>query len=218
LQTNKKEGKVIDIHTHLLPGIDDGVQGREEAESLLADYQAAGFRYIVCTPHIANPFVKTNILGIRDAFVWFSQRAADFGITAIPGSELYIGAAKSKFIPFLDRFMLVETSTVEAPLFLLDRIFDFQLQGFTVIFAHIERFSWFSLDNPTAVRMQEMGVLFQVNVEGIQNGDAKPYIDADWVDFIASDNHGSGKRNPVNLQIFKQYPEIMKRSLRILDL
>jgi protein-tyrosine phosphatase len=209
---------MIDIHTHLLPGIDDGVRTRDESSALLVDYQAAGFRHIVCTPHIANPFVKTAVLEIRAAFEWFRAETARFGIEAHLGSELFIGPAKSKYIPFLERFILVETYSESPPLFLLDRVFELQLKGFTVILAHIERYEWFSLDHSIAVRLREMGVLFQVNCEGLENGSAKPYLNAGWVDIIASDNHGPGKRKPVNLAVFSHYSEIMEHTLEILGL
>lgn len=209
---------MIDIHTHLLPGVDDGVTSKEEALTLLEGYRSAGFTHIVCTPHIANPFVRTDVHAIRESYIWFEQQARDFGIEAILGSELYIGSRESRYIPFLDHFLLVETSTQVEPLFLLDRIFGFQLEGFTVILAHVERYSWFSLESKTAKRLREMGVLFQVNVQGVSNHTALPYIEKDWVDFIATDNHGPSKRAPIDPGLCNLYPEIMERSMRILEL
>ncbi len=209
---------MIDIHSHLLPGIDDGVKTEEEAEKLLLLYKNAGISRIVCTPHLANPYVKTHVLGIRDAYTWFKEAAVNYGIEAILGSELYIGLDESKFIPFLDKFLLVETSMLVEPLYLLDKIFALQLKGFSIIIAHIERFSWISVTSPTAKRMREMGVYFQVNIQGIEDGSAEPYIKKNWVDFIATDNHGISRRAPVNLDIFHKYPEIMVRSMKILNL
>lgn len=209
---------LIDIHTHLLPGVDDGVKTEEEAKEILSLYQENGITHVVCTPHLANPFVKTHILRIRDAYTWFKTAAGSYGIEAILGSELYIGSDKAKFIPFFNKFLLVETSQQVEPLFLLDRIFELQLKGFIIILAHVERFSWLTVTSPTALRLREMGVYFQVNIQGIENGGAEPYMKEDWVDFIATDNHGISKRDPVNLNIFHEYPDIMTRSMKILNL
>ncbi len=209
---------ITDIHSHLLPGVDDGVSSRDESEALLVQYHAAGITRIICTPHLNNPYVRTRILAIRDAYLWFSETALKYGIQAELGSELYITPQKYKFIPFLDRFLLVETPLRVEPLFLLDRIFEFQLQGFTVIMAHVERFSWMTPESPAAVRMREMGVLFQVNIQGVEDGSALPYMDADMVDFIASDNHGAARRNPVHLGIFARFPDIVARSEELLEL
>ena len=209
---------MIDIHSHLLPGIDDGVQTEEAAKKILSLYESTGITRIVCTPHLGHPFVKTNILKIRDSFTWFKTVAESYGIEVILGSELYIGPDKTKFIPFLNKFLLVETSMRVEPLFLLDRIFELQLKGFDIIFAHVERFSWLSVSSPTALRLREMGVYFQVNIQGVENGGADQYFKEKWVDFIATDNHGTSRRAPVNLEIFHEYPEIMARSKRILNL
>ena len=209
---------MIDIHSHLLPGIDDGVQTEEEAREIVSLYKSAGITHIVCTPHLANPFVRTHILKIRDSYTWFKTVAESYGIKAILGSELYIGPDKAKFIPFLNKFLLVETSMQVEPLFLLDRIFELQLKGFEIILAHVERFSWLSVTSPTALRLREMGVYFQVNIQGIENGGAEPYMKEGWVDFIATDNHGTSRRSPVNLEVFHEYPELMARSRRILNL
>ncbi|NQT59902.1 MAG: capsule biosynthesis protein CapC [Bacteroidetes bacterium] len=209
---------MIDIHSHLLPGIDDGVQTEEEAKKILSLYKSTGITHIVCTPHLANPFVKTRILKIRDSYTWFRTVAESCGIEVILGSELYIGPDKAKFIPFLNKYLLVETSMRVEPLFLLDRIFELQLKGLTIILAHVERFSWLSVTSPTALRLREMGVYFQVNIQGIENGGAEQYMKENWVDFIATDNHGTSRRAPVNLEVFHEYPEIMARSKRILNL
>lgn len=209
---------MIDIHSHLLPGVDDGVQTEEESKKILSLYKSAGITHIVCTPHLGNPFVKTHILKIRDSYTWFKTVAESYGIRVILGSELYIGPDKAKFIPFLNKFLLVESSMHVEPLFLLDRIFELQLKGFVIIFAHVERFSWLSVSSPIALRLREMGVYFQVNIQGVENGGAAQYLKEDWVDFIATDNHGTSRRAPVNLEVFHEYPEIMTRSKRILDL
>ncbi len=208
---------MIDIHTHLLPDVDDGVKTKEESIALLKEYKKAGFTAIVCTPHLHDPFVETKIFNIRDAFAWFEQEAASFGITAYLGSELYIRTIPGKYIPFLGRFQLIETNVDVEPLFLLDRIFDLQMDGLTVILAHIERYSWFSPDSNIANRMREMGVLFQVNVEMLNDRSVQSYLDKDWVDFIASDHHGS-RRGAVDFKLWKKYGHIMERSREILGL
>ena len=70
---------MIDIHTHLLPGVDDGVQSREEAEEMLAAYHRAGISAVVCTPHLSNPYVRTRIMEIRESYVWFCKTASQYG-------------------------------------------------------------------------------------------------------------------------------------------
>jgi protein-tyrosine phosphatase len=161
--------------------------------------------------------VNTDILRIRGEFEWLSFAGKELGITILLGSENYIGSDEGKFIPFLSKFMLVETDPDFEPLFLLDRIFAYQLRGFTIILAHVERFAWFSIESKSAVRMREMGVLFQVNANNLKSRKVQQYVEADWVDFIASDNHGTS-RTDIDFQRWLQYDSINTRSMRILGL
>ncbi len=208
---------MIDIHTHLLPHVDDGVQSREEVVLLLKEYKEAGFSHIVCTPHLNDPFVKTQIENIRGSFSWFKQEAGSYGIRAHLGSELYLQTTAGKYIPFLDKFQLIETDTMVEPMYLLDKIFKLQMEGMTVILAHIERYSWFSLESSVAKRMREMGVLFQVNVRMLKEKRVQRYISNSWVDFIASDSHGN-RRGTTDFTLWNTYHDIQERSMTLLGL
>jgi protein-tyrosine phosphatase len=75
---------LIDIHSHLLAGVDDGVKTREEASALLDQYHKHGFTHIVCTPHFNDPHVNTDILRIRGEFEWLSFAGKELGITIEP--------------------------------------------------------------------------------------------------------------------------------------
>ncbi len=208
---------MIDIHSHLLPGVDDGVQTEDESRELLQEYADAGFSHIVCTPHLHDPYVETKIPKIRGAYQWFSAEAEKFGITTFLGSELYMSPDPGKSIPFLGRFQLIETNTKTEPMYLLDEVFKLQMQGLTIIMAHIERFEWFSLDSQISNRLKEMGVLFQVNIGMVSSGKVQKYMEKDWVDFISSDNHGK-RRSSIDFALWKQYEAINKRSMSLLGL
>ena len=208
---------MIDIHSHLLPGVDDGVATREESLALIEEYRQAGFSHIVCTPHLHDPYVTTKIHLIREAFAWFRDSAREAGITALLGSELYMSPNPGKFIPFLDRFLLIETNTEVEPLYLLDEVFKLQMQGLTIILAHIERYAWFSAENYIAQRLREMGVLFQVNAQMLTNPEVVKYLDMGWVDFIASDNHGK-RRGNIDYSRWARFKEENDRSKLLLGL
>lgn len=207
--------RLVDIHSHLLPGIDDGVQSQEEALEILQQYSQNEFDTIIATPHLHDPYVTTNIGSIRGAYKWLQERGKELGIDIYLGSELYMGAAGGKYIPFFDSFQLIETDTSVEPLFLLDRVFELQMNGLSIILAHIERYQWFSLESVIAKRLREMGVYFQVNVSSLGTKGVQQYIDADWVDFIASDNHGK-RRGTVDFKTWKSHEMILQRSVEIL--
>ncbi len=208
---------MVDIHSHLLPGVDDGVQTEEESLLLLQEYADAGFSHIICTPHLHDPYVETKIHKIRSSFDWFKAEAGKFGIKTFLGSELYMSASPGKYIPFLDHFQLIETNPQTEPLYLLDEVFKLQMSGLTIILAHVERYDWFTPDAYISNRLREMGVLFQVNVQMIKSPKVKKYLEKDWVDFIASDNHGK-RRGAVDFALWNRYGDIQRRSMKLLGL
>lgn len=207
--------RLVDIHSHLLPGVDDGVQSQEEALEILQQYSENGVDTIIVTPHLHDPYVTTNVSAIRGSYQWLKERGRELGIDIYLGSELYMGASGGKYIPFFDSFQLIETDTSVEPLFLLDRVFELQMSGLSIILAHIERYQWFSLESVIAKRLREMGVYFQVNVSSLDSKQAQQYIEAGWVDFIASDNHGK-RRGAVDFEAWKSHETILQRSVEIL--
>ncbi len=209
---------MIDIHTHLLPGIDDGVGSIVETRAILDAYRDHGFTHLVCTPHVDHPTVQTRIDLIRERYGEVKREAAKRGITLLLGSEVYVTSSRPKpAIPIAKRFQLIEFNTQTKPLFLTEVIFHFSLLGLEVIIAHIDRYSWFNLDDPLIKRVREMGVYFQVNTDALHTAVGKRFLEAGIVDFIATDHHG-GRRGDVPLGIFRDYGKINARSMNILGL
>lgn len=207
---------MIDIHTHLLAGVDDGTASRTESLQLLDAYADAGFTHIASTPHLFHPTVKTRVDLIREEFLFLRGEAKSRGIELVLGSEIYVSDPRPKpGIPMFKTFQLVEFNTDIRPMYLSDMVFHLNLLGIDVIIAHIDRYSWFSVKDPMIQRVREMGVYFQVNIESLESQKGKTFLENGFADFIASDNHGS-QRKSVDLRTFSKYPDIMKRSMSIL--
>ena len=209
---------MIDMHTHLLPGIDDGVSEIDETRKLLDAYAEAGFRWLAATPHVDHPTVHTRVDQIREAYRQVKEEARQRGITLLLGSELYVtGARPQPGIPLCGRFQMVEFHTAIKPLFANDMVFHFGMLGLTVILAHVDRYRWFTLNDPSIQRMREMGVLFQMNIDAVQTQRGQTLLESGMIDFLASDNHG-GERTSVSLKTFSSYPAMMEKGLRLLSL
>ena len=102
----------IDFHTHLLPNIDDGVLKFDQIEEMLDVYSKAGFSKIVCTPHLYNPYVKTDIANIKDTYLKVKDIALNFGIDLLLGSEYYyLNQSRIVGIPISSKYQLVELPT-----------------------------------------------------------------------------------------------------------
>lgn len=209
----------IDIHNHLLPGVDDGVKKVEDTIKELKRYKEYGISHVIFTPHINNPSVSNNIKEIKNTYIKLKKHIEnETGIVTYLASELYLVPEYKEFIPFNDSFVLIEFPTLVFPVYALDAIFNLQLEGYEVILVHVERYRWLFENKKLIQRMKEMNVYFQVNFEGINTEEGKFYLEKNLVDFLATDNHGTDNRKEVDLSLFSKYSNITKKAIEILEI
>ena len=202
----------LDLHCHLLFGVDHGVQTRDDYRKLLREYSDCGFDTIALTPHLFHPTVKTNVGNIRENFRLASEDAKELGIRIVLGSELYLGSQNEvKTVPIAGRYALVEFPVSGRPLGLNRKLQQLVDQGLEPVIAHVERYPWLSPKDKTFEMFREKGAWIQVNVSGIENKKALPYIDADLVDIIADDNHGDISLPKRLRDCLDRYPQILER-------
>ncbi|MCR4675812.1 MAG: capsule biosynthesis protein CapC [Sphaerochaetaceae bacterium] len=202
----------IDIHSHLLFGVDHGVQTRQEYLELLDKYAECGFECLVLTPHLFHPTVHTRVENIRKNFLQASEDASRVGIRVLLGSELYLDSQiEVKTIPFNGRFALVEFPVDRRPFGLGRKLSQITEQNLEPVIAHIERYRWLTPDSKDIDMFKENGAWIQVNVSGIENRSALKYIDRDLVDIIADDNHGNPTLPGRLKKALDAYPEIRYR-------
>lgn len=208
---------LFDLHCHLLPAIDDGYVTTEKFEKMMRIYSECGFTAVAFTPHIYNPYVTTKVEALRSTYEWAKGIAATMGITTYLGSELYVGEQESlKTLSIADRYALVEFGLSLPPAGLIARLEELRQMGLVPIIAHVERYRWLGVQAPLLKEMRALGCLLQCNVEAVENGDARPYVEADLVDLFATDNHGD-ETLPLRLaQVITRYPIVGERMARLL--
>lgn len=211
---------MIDIHTHLLYGIDDGAATRELSLRQLDEYQRAGFTHLVCTPHIYNPYVTTNIGAIRDVYSDFEAEAKKRGIRTYLGSELFLRTQSNiKSIAFGGHYCLVEFDVYSKLIGLLDRL-DTSLvyeKGYEIIIAHVERYQWLEPTDPMVQDMKRRGYYFQMNVEDINLEKGQKWLETGLIDFFGTDNHARSTGLPSMLaEAVSKYPDIAAQ-MKILE-
>jgi protein-tyrosine phosphatase len=161
-----------DIHSHFIPGIDDGAQNMEETLQMLKAMQEMGFKKIVTTPHIMidmYPNTQEKIAaGLADV------RAA----LAAEGLTIELAAAAEYFIDetFIDRAferpmltitgkeVLVEFSSYTEPPMLKQALFKMVTSGYRPIIAHPERYNYFHNDFDRFADFKDRGCLLQLNL------------------------------------------------------
>ena len=191
-----------DIHSHFIPGIDDGAPDMETTISLIKEMQGLGFKKVITTPHVMSDFYKNSsdiiLKGLTD--IRSELKVQNINMKFEAAAEYYIDydfeqkIGKEKFLTFGDNYILVELSFMEAPKNLFDIIFKLQLEGYKVVLAHPERYAFFTMDDYEELVNRE--VLLQINwlsIIGYYSPQieqkTKDLISADMVSFIGSDCH-----------------------------
>lgn len=191
-----------DIHSHFIPGIDDGSPDMETTISLIKEMQGLGFKKVITTPHVMSDFYKNSsdiiLKGLTDIRSELKVQNINMEIEA--AAEYYIDydfeqkIGKEKFLTFGDNYILVELSFMEAPKNLFDVIFKLQLEGYKAVLAHPERYAFFTMDDYE--ELVNRGVLLQINwlsIIGYYSPQieqkTKDLIAVDMVSFIGSDCH-----------------------------
>ena len=198
-----------DMHSHLLPGLDDGAETVEHSLDLLRALRELGYRKLIMTPHIMGDFYKNTPEGIRAALQQLREAAAEAGLDDVAldcAAEYYLDeflgrklADGTEMLTFGGdkRYLLFETSYMNEPLNLFEIIFELKAQGYTPVLAHPERYTYFygRFAEVEALR-RDYGVLLQVNLNSLAGyyspaakKVAEQLVDNGLVDFVGTDTH-----------------------------
>lgn len=205
---------MIDLHSHILPGIDDGAQSWDETLAMARIAVADGVKVMVATPHMmdAGPFANraAEVLALA-AEAQERLKMAGIDLEIVPGGELFLspetpaGIRSGELLTYANqrRYALVELPGDDVPPYAEQALFECQLAGVTPVLAHPERNSVLVNDLDRLAEWVERGVLLQVNAlslasesEGRRRRAAEELIERRLVHFVASDAHTTRRRRP----------------------
>jgi len=159
-----------DMHSHLIPGIDDGSPDMGTTISLIEKLKLLGFSKIITSPHVMSDFYQNTseiiLKGLADIRKELKELNINMEIDA--AAEYYIDydferkIGKEEFLTFGDNYILVEFSFMQAPRNLYDIIFKLQLEGYKVVLAHPERYNYYKMKDYE--ELISRGVIFQINL------------------------------------------------------
>lgn len=193
----------VDIHSHLLPALDDGVKSMEESEEVIYRFIDLGYSKCITTPHIMSDFYRNSSQQIQDKLKLVQMHLHDkkipFRIEA--AAEYYLDEGLQQrindnepLLTFGSKFLLFETNFITEPFQLKDFIFKVSTQSYRPVLAHPERYQYMTMEK--AEDLKDRGVLFQLNIPSIIGYYSKPvqnlafkFIDKGWIDFLGSDCH-----------------------------
>lgn len=203
---------MIDLHCHILPGVDDGAQDEAVSIAMARMMVSQGVTIAACTPHILPGLYHNTGPGIRDAVVRLQELIDREGIDLrlVTGADAHMapdflaGLRSGQILSIGDsRYVLVEPPHHTAPPQLEDFFFNLVMAGYVPILTHPERLSWVPSRYEVIKRLMAGGAWMQITAGSITGAFgrnalywAQRMLDEGCVHFIASDAHNVERRPP----------------------
>ena len=194
-----------DMHSHFIPGIDDGSRSMEESLALIRSMAALGFRKLVTTPHIMSDSYRNTSAGIKEGLMKVQEKlsAESINIELEAAAEYYLDDA---FLKLLDKgdvltfgkekYLLIEVSYINYPENFNTMVFDVLVKGYMPVLAHPERYPFWGAKFEEYKKIKDMGMLLQLNINslsGYYGPDVKRTAEKlaanNMIDFLGSDAH-----------------------------
>jgi len=196
----------VDIHNHILPGIDDGAKTVRDSLDLLKEFGTFGVNEFICTPHIMDNYYPNtpNTIGMA-----FNQVLVGLkGEKHINDVRIHMAAehmidsnfenllSKNEVMPLAQNYILIEMSYLQESLNFKEAINKIKEKGLFPIFAHPERYIYLTHQKGSYTTVKNLGILFQLNLLSLSNhyGEdirkkAFKLLEDNQIDFVASDVH-----------------------------
>jgi len=163
----------VDIHSHLLPGIDDGAKDLDQSIELIREMASYGMVNFITTPHVLGDVYPNSSATIKEKLALVREELTKRNLTDIninAGAEYMLDEQFSKLLekddllPLKDHYLLVEMSYFNAPINLYEVLFQIQLKGYIPILAHPERYNFYHDNFEHYYKLKKAGCLFQLNL------------------------------------------------------
>ena len=221
-----------DVHSHFIPGIDDGAQNLEQSMELLRAMRELGYRKVITTPHsMADGYKNTPEIilgGLEKLRAEVAREGLD--ITVDAAAEYYLDheleqrVMRKEVLTFGDRLLLFELPFISEPQVLLSVVFQMQTQGYRPVLAHPERYAFWYNDFTKYERLKERGVLFQLNLVALSGAYgpqakqlAERMIDEGFYELLGSDCHNMNHVQAIHNTLTRPYLHKLISSGKLLN-
>lgn len=193
-----------DMHSHLIPGIDDGSRSMDETIALLTKFESLGYKKVITTPHVYSDCYKNTPEIILNGLEDVRETAKKLGLTIQieAAAEYYCDEylleliRTENLLPIGGKYVLIEFPFLSEMTNWKEFTFGIQSVGYTPIIAHFERYVYWHGSVETAKEMRESGAKIQLNINSLTRhygSDVKKQgeylIDKQLVDFLGTDCH-----------------------------
>ena len=217
--------RFIDIHCHILYGIDDGSKNYEESIELLKQHAIMGATDVILTPHyIENTKYKTNNKEKLNLLETLKEEAEKLNLNLYLGNEVFVNNNLEEQILNGEirtlnntRYLLIELPMTNKIKNLKEIIYELKIKGITPIIAHPERYEYVQKNPKYISELIEEGALFQANYGSILGvyGNApkrtiKKLLKYNYISFLGTDIHYP------NSKIYKEFEKAIKKISKII--
>jgi tyrosine-protein phosphatase YwqE len=223
----------VDMHSHLLPNLDDGLEVMEQTIAFAKELQQLGYKKLICTPHIL-PDVHDNspetiLPRLEEVRKAFKENNIDIAIEAaaeyMVGPEFHDAILRGdKLLTFGNNYILIEMSYAAPSQNIVQVIFDLKIKGYRPILAHPERYNYYLGNYDIYEDFLSRGCLLQINILSLTGFYGKPVQKAaeylvknKMISFIGTDMHHQGhldmtKKFATYIQFHKMLNELDLRN------
>jgi protein-tyrosine phosphatase len=210
-----------DIHSHFIPGIDDGAKAIEDSVQMITELHAMGYKKVITTPHIMGDFYRNTPENISEGLekVRAALKAANIPVVIEAAAEYYLDydlerkLDEGKLLTFgKNNNLLFEISYLNAPENLFHFIFRLQTMGYQPILAHPERYNFWHSKFSKYETLIDKGVKLQLNINSLTGyysfatkKIAEQLIDNNMISYIGSDCHHMGHINLMKNVVFENH-------------
>ncbi|MBV4357862.1 tyrosine-protein phosphatase [Pinibacter aurantiacus] len=198
-------GLQCDMHSHLLPGIDDGAATLDNSMGLIKGLSELGYSKLITTPHVYWDIYKNTPDTVKAPFTLVEEaiKQEKIPVTIHVGAEYYLDdhvddllQNKEPLLTLHKNYMLFEFSFVNKPMSWQDKIFNLQMSDYQPVLAHPERYSYFRSNMKIFEEIRSTGCLLQVNLLSLTGYYGKTaqeiatyLVDHNMVSFLGTDMH-----------------------------
>jgi protein-tyrosine phosphatase len=204
---------MLDLHCHLLPGIDDGAPDVETSLAMARIAVQDGIRTIACTPHIYPGMYDNDAPGIRKAIAALQGRLEEegIGLQLVEGADVHLdsdlaSAVRDGRVPTLagSRYLLLEPPHHVAPPLFEEQVFALMMAGIVPVITHPERLTWVEDHYDLFMRLVERGTWMQVTAGALTGRHgrrpkywAERFVGEGKAHLLATDAHDTRRRPPL---------------------
>jgi protein-tyrosine phosphatase len=194
-----------DMHSHLIPGIDDGARDMEDSLQLIRGLIDLGYRKLITTPHILSDYYPNTPTTIGNGFqaVQAELKKQNIALEFRAAAEylmddhfLRLLEADEPLLTLQDKLLLVELSFAVPAINLKEMLFQVQLRGYQPVLAHPERYLYFGANRSWYEQLKDAGCLFQLNLLSVKGYYGKGSLELaqylirkKYIDLLGTDLH-----------------------------